>query len=184
MQYVILATADALRTAHATATSGLSCGGCDLNFFKDVFLNSADLFEANKLQKREKSYNYFQTRHNSAKQIRKTERSASRNTLQDRFNLVRDSEMFAKNFLQVLPGFDPFDDGLKSVDQLENANLAQRSGAGPLKNPTVRANIRSCSSRARVTRAAASLNFLCTQSTAESDPSADHPLPRSSSGGC
>jgi hypothetical protein len=69
MQYVILATADALRTAHATVVPGLSCGSQYFNLFKDVFLDGADLFEANKLQKREK-LPLRQTRHNSAKQIR------------------------------------------------------------------------------------------------------------------
>src|SRR5437667_5933158 len=125
MQYVILATADALRTAHATAASGLSCGRRDFNLFKDVFLNGADLFEANKLQKREKSYNYFQTRHNSSKQIRKTERSASRNPLQNRIDLFRNAKTLAKNFLYVLSGFDPFDHCLESVNELKNSDFAQ-----------------------------------------------------------
>ena len=108
MQYVILATADALRTAHATTASGLSCGGCDFNLFKDVFLNGADLFEANKLQKREKSYNYFQTRHNSAKQIRKTERSASRNALQNVIDLLRNAKTLRKKFPERPVGLRSF----------------------------------------------------------------------------
>jgi hypothetical protein len=36
---------DALRTAHATAASGLSCGGGDFNFFKHVFLKGPNLFQ-------------------------------------------------------------------------------------------------------------------------------------------
>ena len=46
--------------------------GCDFNFFKHVFLESADLFEANKLQEREKRYHDFHARYGSAKQIGKT----------------------------------------------------------------------------------------------------------------
>jgi hypothetical protein len=33
--------------------------GCDFDFFKHVFLKSADLFETNELQEREKSYYDF-----------------------------------------------------------------------------------------------------------------------------
>jgi hypothetical protein len=116
---------DALRTAHATAASGLSCGRRDFNFFKDVFLNGSDLFEANKLQKREKSYNYFQTRHDSSKQIRKTERGARPNTLQDYADLLRNAETLTKNFLYVLSRFDPFDHCLERVNELKNSDFAQ-----------------------------------------------------------
>src|SRR5712691_5721851 len=125
MQYVILATADALRTAHATAVHGLSCGSQYFNLFKDVFLNGANLFEANKLQKREESYHHFQTRHHSAKQIRKTERSASRNALQTRIDLLRNAKTLAKDFLYVLSGFDPFDHCLESVNELKNSDFTQ-----------------------------------------------------------
>lgn len=46
--------------------------GCDFNFFKHVFLESADLFETNKLQEREKRYHDFHARYGSPKQIGKT----------------------------------------------------------------------------------------------------------------
>src|SRR5207244_12608509 len=97
----------------------------DFNLFKDVFLDGADLFETNKLQKREKSYNYFKTRHNSAKQIRKTERSASRNALQNGIDFLRNAKTLAKNFLHVLSGFDPVDHCLESVTELKNSDFAQ-----------------------------------------------------------
>ena len=131
---MILATADALRTAHATAVPGLSCGSQYFNFLKDVFLDRADLFEANKFQKREESYNYLKTRHNSAKQIRKTERSAGRNALQNGIDLLRNANTLAKHFLYVFSRFDPFDHCLESVNQLKNSDFAQakrfRGGRG------------------------------------------------------
>src|SRR4029077_11926030 len=113
---------------HRTNAVSAYVSGCrrrDFNLFKDVFLNGADLFEANKLQKREKSYNYFQTRHNSAKQIRKTERSASRNALQNGIDFLRNAKTLAKNFLHVLSSFDPFDHCLESVNELKNSDFAQ-----------------------------------------------------------
>src|SRR5213592_4916053 len=100
-------------------------GRRDLNLFKDVFLNSADLFETNKLQKREKSYHHFETRHDSSEQIRETDGSASRNPLQNRVDFLRNAKTFAKNFLYVLSGFDPFDHCLESVNELKNSDFAQ-----------------------------------------------------------
>jgi len=35
------------------------CRGRDFNFFEDVFLEGADLFETNQLEKREKRHHYF-----------------------------------------------------------------------------------------------------------------------------
>ena len=46
--------------------------------------------------------------------------------------------MLAENFAQIFPGFHPFDDGLESVNQLENADFPKRkrceegcAGTGP-----------------------------------------------------
>jgi len=47
-------------------------GCCDFNFFKHVFLESADLFETNELQEREKRYDDFHARYGSPKQVGKT----------------------------------------------------------------------------------------------------------------
>ena len=46
--------------------------GCDFNFFKHVFLDSADLFETNELQEREKRYHDFHARYGSPEQVGKT----------------------------------------------------------------------------------------------------------------
>src|ERR1700719_2518613 len=117
---------DALRTAHATAVPDLSrCRTGDFNFFKDAFLNGADLLEANELQERQKRHHYFYARHGSSKQIRKTERSASRNPLQNRIDLLGNAKTLAKNFLYILARFNPFDHRLEGVYELKNPNFSQ-----------------------------------------------------------
>jgi len=99
--------------------------GCDFNLFKHVFLNGTDLFQTNELQKREKSYYYFETRSDSSKQIGKTKLPASRNALQNRIDLLRNAKTLAKNFLHVLSRFDPLDDCLERVDELKDPDFAQ-----------------------------------------------------------
>ena len=64
------------RIAVATTTARIIANalrrGCDFNFFKHVFLESADLFETNKLQEREKRHHDFHARYGSPKQVGKT----------------------------------------------------------------------------------------------------------------
>src|SRR6266487_506022 len=61
--------------------------GCDFNFFKHVFLESANLFETDELQEREKSYYDFHTRHGIPKQIGKPQPRAICDSLQNNINL-------------------------------------------------------------------------------------------------
>src|SRR5215467_6057692 len=96
----------------------------NFNFFKDALLDGPDLFETNQLQKREKSYHHFYARNEGSKQIGKTEPIATGNALQNRIDLLRNTETFAKNFLYVLSRFDPFHYRLERVDELKNSNFA------------------------------------------------------------
>src|SRR5205823_13687013 len=108
-----------------TPTIPVSCRGCDFNFFKHVFLERPDLFEANELQKSEKCYYDLHARYGSAKQIGKTQSRVICHPLQDNIYLLRNTETFRENFLHVLPCFDPFDHRLECVDQLKNSNFFQ-----------------------------------------------------------
>jgi hypothetical protein len=121
----MLATADALRTAHATAIPGLSCGGRDFNFFEDIFLKGADLFETNQLEEREKRHHYFDARHDLSEQVRKTKWSASPDPPQNDIDLLRNTKTLAKNLLHLLSGLDPLDYRLEGVDELKNPNFSK-----------------------------------------------------------
>src|SRR4029077_2479302 len=111
--------------ASPTAKMAVLLRGRDFNLFEDILLYGADLFETNQFQKCEKSYHYFQPRHGSSKQIRKTEGSARRHPLQNRIDLFRNTKTLAKNFLYVLSRFDSLDDCLEGIDELKNSNFAQ-----------------------------------------------------------
>src|ERR1051326_1612527 len=95
------------------------------NFFEDIFLECANLFETNELQKREKSYHHFHTRHDSSKQIRKTEPIATGNALQNCIDLLRDIKTLAKNLLHILSRFNSFDYRLEGVNQLKNSDFRE-----------------------------------------------------------
>src|SRR5207249_10318698 len=101
------------------------CRGRDFNFFKNVFLNSANLFETNQFQKREKSHNDFDSRDDSPEQIGKTDGRTGCDALQDRVDLLRDAETFAENLLLVLSRFHLFGHVPECVDQLKNSNVTR-----------------------------------------------------------
>src|SRR4029077_5991100 len=116
---------DALKTAHATATSGLSCGGRELNLVKHVFLKGTDLLQADQFEEREKGDNHLDSGCSAAKQIRKAEAGAGRDALQNRIDLFRHTKTFTEDFLHVLARFHSFYHGLEGTDELENSNFAQ-----------------------------------------------------------
>src|SRR5258707_1775400 len=116
---------DALKTAHATAASGLSCGGRDFNLVKHVFLKGTDLLQPDQFEEREKGDNHFDSGCSAAKQIRKAKASAGRDALQNRIDLFRHTKTFTEDFLHVLARFHSFYHDLEGTDELENSNFAQ-----------------------------------------------------------
>ena len=83
--------------------------GRDLDFIEGICLRSADLFQANQFEQSEKRHDDFYPRGHLREQTRKAHRRAFGNALQNLFDLVRDGEILAENFLQIFSGFDALD---------------------------------------------------------------------------
>src|SRR3954467_15453605 len=100
----------------------------DLDFVEHLSLQRAHLIESNQFEEREKRNDDFDARNNLAEQFRKAHRRAVCHSFEDLFDLLRNREAFAKNFLKILARFDALDHLLKGVDQLKNADFVQRQG--------------------------------------------------------
>src|SRR6266498_2039336 len=111
--------------AKRTAKMAMFLRTRDFNFFEDIFLEGADLFETNQLEEREKRHHYFDARHTLSKQVRKTKWSASPDPPQNHVDLLRNAKTFARNLLHLLSGLDPFDYRLEGVDELKNPNFSK-----------------------------------------------------------
>src|SRR5215475_5906005 len=104
----------------------LRCDGSDFDFVEHFPLQRAHLVQPDQFEQCQKLDHDLNSRHDLAEQLGKSDGRPIGDAFEDFLDLFRNGESFAKDFSQILSGFDAFDHFLKSVDQLENSNLVQR----------------------------------------------------------
>src|ERR1043166_4349694 len=100
-------------------------GRRDFDVLEQSSLERAHLLQANQFQQGKKRDHDFDARGKRAKQIGKTQRPPTTDSLQDKLDLFRNAVALAENLLHTFARFDAFDHRLESVDQLENSNFAE-----------------------------------------------------------
>src|SRR4029077_14408411 len=123
---------DVTAARNQNARHFISGGRGNFNLAKLAWLDRPHLLQTNQFEERKKRNHDFNARRHLREQLRKFQRSSFADAGQNRFDFIGDSVVLAKNLLQLLPHFHPFDHVLEGVAQLKNSHLAYKKRAHAL----------------------------------------------------